>query len=90
MVELDRCDGHGVSSSGEVVEERVDDAHQRDKSEHGHHRREVERPERRQDPPEEPQVRLADVAQEPLIRRTQSEYGSRTQDVRMYTKISRM
>ena len=33
-------------------------------AEDGHDGREVDRPERRQDPPEEPQVRLADVTEE--------------------------
>ena len=40
-------------------------------------RRQVERPERRQQPAEDPEVRLADVVEEALER--QREYGSRIQ-----------
>ena len=57
-----------VSPFGSVqaVEQADDDLLGADQDDDGDHRREVERPERRQDPPEEPQVRLADVVEEPL------------------------
>src|SRR5215831_9913279 len=50
----------------EVAEDRVDDPHQDHEDDHRDNGREVEWPERRQDPPEETQVRLADIAQEVL------------------------
>ena len=50
--------------SGEGVEEPVHDCHQREQDDDAHDRRQVERPEPRQEPPEEAQIRLADVAQE--------------------------
>src|ERR671937_2160520 len=51
-----------VDSSEEPVEPPLD----REEDDHGQHRREVERPERRQDAAEEAQVRVAHVVEEPL------------------------
>jgi hypothetical protein len=68
--------------SVEAIEELVDDSHEHEEREDGHDRRQVERPERRQDATEEPQVRLADVrGGKSAIRRTQTLYGSRTHEV---------
>src|SRR6185437_16882438 len=52
------------SFSVEAVEELVDDSHEHEEREDGHDGREVDRTERRQDPPEESKVRLADVTEE--------------------------
>ena len=68
VADLDRCVRHGClpSSAVECSEQPDDELLHADQHEDADDRRQVERPERRQDAPEEPQVRLADVVEEPL------------------------
>src|SRR5712691_1374636 len=62
----------GVSAIGKpplsvrLIEQRVRNPVDRDEDDDPEHRRKVERAERRQDPPEDPQVRIADVVEETL------------------------
>ena len=69
------------SFSVEAVEELVDDSHEHEERDDGQDRREVERAERGQDAPEEPQVRLADVAEEVGDPAHQDAVRSRTHEV---------
>src|ERR671937_489075 len=80
----------GVSDIGsslpsvESCEERVEPPLDREQDDHGQDRREVERPERRQDAAEEAQVRIAHVVEEPLHpaeRRRVRQRNPRGQDV---------
>ena len=66
VVELDWGDGHGggLPSQKKLVNSRSITSLEQEQEEDGHHRREVERADRRQDPPEEPQVGLAHVSEE--------------------------
>src|SRR5919204_4258087 len=50
----------------EAVEDRVDHLHQQEQEEDRDDRREIERPEGRQQPPEEAQIRLTDIAEKVL------------------------
>src|SRR5215212_7831873 len=52
--------------SVELVQNRVDDLLKDDEHHHGEHRREIERPERRNEAPEHAQVRVDDVVEERL------------------------
>src|ERR671931_1183190 len=70
--------------SVESIEERVEPPLDREEDDHGQDRREVERPERRQDAAEEAQVRVAHVVEEPLHpaeRRRVRQRDPRGQDV---------
>src|SRR5918911_1047889 len=70
--------------SVESIEERVEPPLEREEDDHGQDRREVERPERRQDAAEEAQVRVAHVVEEPLHpaeRRRVRQRDPRGQDV---------